>query len=283
MVGFFTKAALVVDALCLGPHWVYDPGLLAQAYPQGIYRYSEPLSQYHPHCHAGDFTHYGDQLWFFQQELERNKGFDLESWRTTWLAKMADYSGYIDGATREALASGGHGSQSNDLAGVTRIAALLDLGLPLDKTVAMAREETTVAYGNPVIADVAEFFVRAVDQIQRQASFAAAFRAASESGQYQVVGMDSILDQIDNELAASTSIHEVATAMGTSCHMPEALPLVLYLAQNNSANFADTISTNALLGGDNAARGMVLALLFVARDGDVGARLFGQLSISKKE
>ncbi len=282
MVGFFTKAALVVDALCLGPHWVYDPGQLAQAYPQGVYRMSEPLSQYHPGCHAGDLTHYGDQLWFFQQELERNNGFDLDSWRNTWLSKMADYQGYIDGATREALASKGHGSQSNDLAGVSRIAALLDLGLPLEQTVAMAREETTVAYGHPVIADVAEFFVRTVDQIQQQSSFANAFRAASQSGQYEAVVMDSLLDQVDNDLASSTSVYEVATAMGTSCHMPEALPLVLYLAQNNATSFADAMSTNALLGGDNAARGMVLALLFVARDGDVGAELFDQLSIAKQ-
>ena len=49
----FTQAALVADALNLGPHWIYNPAKLARVYPDGIYSFSDPLSQYHPNRKAG--------------------------------------------------------------------------------------------------------------------------------------------------------------------------------------------------------------------------------------
>jgi pimeloyl-ACP methyl ester carboxylesterase len=53
--------AFAADALCLGPHWIYDSTEIARIYSSGLTRYDAPHSKYHPGKRAGDFTHYGDQ------------------------------------------------------------------------------------------------------------------------------------------------------------------------------------------------------------------------------
>ena len=216
-------------------------------------------------------THYGDQTNWLASSIEKNDGFDLEKWKQDWLAAIKEYDGYLDGASKETLASEGESaSSSNDLAGASRIAPLLDTQLELDALVAAVRAQTGLTHGDPTVSDAAEFFARATCAIEGGASIAEAFQIASETSQSQALNYAENLQKIqslgDDFLAVSASL-------GLTCHLPEAFPLTLYLALRSGATFESAMSENALCGGDTSARALMLALLFAARDGEVGTAL----------
>ncbi len=266
--GPYTTASLIADALSLGPHWIYNPAKIARLYPDGVRAFSDPQSDFHPNRKAGEFTHYGDQTWFLYESTRRRDGFCPDGWRDDWAAAMEDYDGYRDGATKETLASRGRTpSGSSDLAGASRIGPLLDLDLALPETVEAARRQTSLTHGDPTVADAAEFFVRAVFAVRDGSGFRDAFARAVEEGRYDALDPGAALeaaDAADPEDAVGT-----AKKMGLTCHTPEAFPLTLFFALRPGKGMLDTLSDNALAGGDNSARGMLLALLFAAR-GDRG-------------
>lgn len=273
----YTKAALVADSLSLATHWVYNQSKLQREFPDGVISLYGPASQYHPNKKAGDLTHYGDQMVWLTELLE-DQPYSLPAWRSLWLQKMKDYDGYVDGASKETIGNGGNGrSTANDLAGASRIAPLLDANLTSIEMIEAAKSQTEFSHGDPAIGETAEFFVRAVEQVQKGEDFLTALQSASEQGAYRNLPVAEYLESAikgdkENYLAESAS-------MGLTCHNPEALPLTMYFLIHHGADFADCISKNAMAGGDTSARAMLIALLFVARDGDVGEALFNQLNL----
>ncbi|MFT5836816.1 MAG: fermentation-respiration switch protein FrsA (DUF1100 family)/ADP-ribosylglycohydrolase [Candidatus Azotimanducaceae bacterium] len=267
----YLQAALVSDALSLGSHWIYNQGKLARLYPEGVHQFTDPGSNYHPNRKAGQLTHYGDQTNWLASSIEKNGGFDLEKWKQDWLAAINQYDGFLDGASKETLASEGKlPSNSNDLAGASRIAPLLDTNLNIDDLVAAARAQTELTHGDLTVSDTAEFFARATRAIEGGASFLEAFQIARDTSHSKALNYAEALQKVeslgDDTLAISASL-------GLTCHLPEAFPLTLYLALRSGATFESAMSENALCGGDTSARSMILALLFAARDGEVGAAL----------
>ena len=274
MPKLFFQAALVADALSLGPHWVYNQGKLARVYPDGITLLTDPASSYHPNRKAGQLTHYGDQMVLLNDAV-KDGSYLKEKWARDWVTGMTGYDGYLDGASKETLASNGsQPSASNDLAGASRIAPILDLDLSRDEKVKAARSQTILTHGDPEVSDAAEFFVRAVSAIQSGSSFEDAFQTASSEGTYLKLNPAA---HLKHALAAGTDALAVGTEMGLTCHTAEAFPLTLYFALREGATFASAMSVNGLAGGDTSARAMLLALLFAARDGTIGSDLAAQI------
>ena len=274
----YTKASLVADALSLGSHWVYNPKKLARTFPNGIYEFTDPLSQYHPNRKAGQFTHYGDQTYFLHKFLQRHVTFCPNGWREDWLVAMNGYDGYVDGASKDTINNKGlKPSTSNDLAGASRIGPILDLGLPLEEAVEAARQQTGLTHGDQGVIESAEFFTRAIYAVQDGLSISDAFDKAATEGDYSALDVNHSLEQARKGL--EKDVPEVANAMGLTCHLPEAFPLTLFFALRKESDFATTISNNALAGGDNSARGMILGMIFAARDGDTFSELAEQLKI----
>ncbi len=276
----FTRASIVADALCLGAHWIYDQFQIASRFPSGITTFSDPASPYHPNRKAGELTHYGDQCLALHDSIEKRKGFDPDGWREDWLAAMKGYDGYVDGATKDTLASGGlKPSGSHDLAGASRIAPVLDLGLPVEDTVKAARAQTTLTHGDPAVADAAEFFVRAADAVLNGATFDDAFFNAVESGRYDSLNVKQSVELACGAAKSGGDSLTIASDFGLTCDVSNAFPLALYMALLPGSSFASTMSTNALAGGDSSARAMLLALLFAAREPEAGADLVDQLRL----
>ncbi len=274
----FTRAALVADALCLGPHWVYDQSQIASLFPNGVFAFADPASQYHPNRKAGQLTHYGDQCLTLHDSIERRNGFDLDAWREDWLTAMADYDGYLDGATKKTLAEKGlRPSDSHDLAGASRMAPILDLGLPVEDAFEAARAQTALTHGDPAVADAAEFFVRATDAVGNGATIDDAFAVAVESGSYKSLDAEGCLARAREAVTKGGEPLKVASGIGLTCDVSDAFPLALYMALLPDADFKSVMSTNALAGGDSSARAMLLALLFAAREPEAGAELAGRL------
>lgn len=264
----FFNAALVADSLSLGAHWVYDQEEIAEAFPHGITKFAEPLSEYHKTKRAGDQTHYGDQAVMLRDSLEERGGFDPEGWREDWLAAMEGYEGYVDGASRETLKSGGKSpSGSGDLGGAARIAPILDLGLELDDAVAAVRAVTALTHGDAAVSDAAEFFTRAAYAVDAGSVFEDALDAAAEEGSYRKLKVADHLESA-RELR-DDNFPAVAEELGQACGVDQAFPLALYFLLRPETEFGKTISDNALAGGDSSARAMLIALLYAAEDADV--------------
>lgn len=275
----FSKASLVADSLSLGPHWVYDQSKIALDYPEGVFGFSNPTSQYHPNRKAGEFTHYGDQTLILARSIEKRGGFDLDAWRADWVQAMAGFDGYLDGASRDTLATQGETpSSSHDISGAARIAPILDLGLPVEAAVTAARDQTYLTHGDKGVVEISEFFVRAVYAIESGLDFEPAFERAVEEGSYEVIDPSRYIQAAKE--ANAEDFRETAMSIGQACSWEDAFPLTLYFALRPGVSFAQTISDNNLAGGDTSARSMLLAVLFAARDGDVGGTLFGGLAHS---
>jgi len=261
MKDIYLKAALVADALSLGPHWVYNQAKLQRIYPTGIQGYSKPASSYHTTKTAGDLTHYGDQAKLLQQSLKEHGAFDPEHWRNTWLKGMSSYSGYLDGATQQTLANKGLSpSDSNDLAGASRMAPLLDLETDLESSIQSARLQTSLTHGDPQLPDAAEFFIRAAYAVRSGKEISLAFQSAAAEGYYTALPVDQHLEQAMSLMG--TDLMKASATIGLTCHLPEAFPLTLFIALQPNLSFLQRISLNGLAGGDTSARAMLLAILF---------------------
>mgnify|MGYP005844855333 CR=1 FL=1 len=262
----YFHAALAADALSLGPHWVYDQEKLAQLYPKGITGFSDPVSDYHPNRKAGQQTHLGDQMVMLQKALQSGQ-YD----QATWLEEMQTFDGYLDGASKDALAIQAHSPSpsSHELAGAARLAPILDLDLSLAEKVEAARSQTALTHGPDEVAEAAEFYVRATAAVADGHDFEAAFRQAITDGSYP--GLKP-LDHLEAALAAGPDFRAVGKELGVACGLSGAFPLSLYFAIRPGTDFPSAISENGLTGGDTSARAMLFALLFEARDpGSVSA------------
>jgi len=278
----YTQASLIADALSLGPMWIYNQGKLTRLYPDGVTTFTDPAANYFPHRKAGQLTHYGDQTLLLAESIKKRGGFDLDQWRADWLHGMKGFDNYMDGASKETLASDGkQASTSNDLAGASRIGPILDLPLSLDETTQAAREQTALTHGDAGVQDAAEFFARAIFAIREGSSIQQAFHQASQQGNYTELDVSGHLNTaLEAATNKATDPLEIGQTMGLTCHLPEAFPLTLYFALREGATFKNALSDNGLTGGDTSARGMLLALLFEARDDNVGADLVDQLKFA---
>ena len=257
----YTKNVLKADALCLGPHWIYDQSQLADAYPKGIYAPSDPLSPYHPNRKAGQNTHLGDQVRFLSESINEFGGYDSENWKKSWLQKMSNYDGYIDGATKAVLSTGGdEPSSSNEFAVVARIAPILDLGLPVDLAVELARDQAKLTHAGEQIPEVIEYFVRVIYRIGGGQPVKDSLTAESETDRYPKLAPAAALKTA--EQADKQDFCSVAKAFGQACSLESALPLTLYFAIHHGDDIEECLSKNALAGGDSTARAMILSMLY---------------------
>lgn len=273
----YTQAALVADSLSLSTHWIYNQSKITRTFPDGVKALHAPISNYHGSKTAGDFTHYGDQM-VWLADVVADGTYSLEKWKGYWLEHIKSYDGYIDGASKETLASGAlSASGANDLAGASRMAPLLGLDLSLDDLVAAVRSQTALTHGDRAVEDAAEFFARAVKLVEAGDGFVDAFKKAAVEGAYVSL---AVSEHLETALSLGAEDHlKDSSELGLTCHIPEAFPLALYYLIHHGEKFDECISLNALAGGDNSARAMLMALLFVARDGGEVSPLYASLNI----
>lgn len=271
-------SSLIGDAIALGPHWIYKNEVIQGHFPDGLTGYADPRSLYHPDKKAGDQTHYGDQTLVLARSLEaRGESWSKDGWREDWRAFWQTSDAYRDHATRETLAHIEAGStepsDSNELGGGSRIAAVLAV-IPaeeLEKRIAVARESVSLTHGDPVVADAAEWLVRITTSVEQGSELSAAIRGAQAPAGEMLKTGDIIKNAFDfaQNLAGDEvqALLPLATELGLSCDISGALPLALGLALRFENDPVKALTTNALLGGDSAARGLVIGLLLGAKYG----------------
>ncbi len=264
-------ASFAADSLSLGPHWIYNQSKVARLYPAQTIEFDDPRSEYHPHRSAGEFTHYGDQALTLLRSLTLRRGWSPSDWSEDWRAMWKDYDGYLDSATKDTLANHAAGraqaSESNDLAGASRLAPLLVAlaEAPLEEKIAAARAQTALTHGDPFVIDAAEYFLRAAELILTGAGVEEALAAAATASYQHLPAAEWLA--IAREAAAMDD-HLASTAkLGLTCHLPEAFPATLHYALRFPDDLTAALSANALAAGDNSARGMPLGMLLGAAHG----------------
>ncbi len=261
--------SLIGDALALGPHWIYDQHAIREKLGR-VTIYQPPLAIYHTGKRAGDFTHYGDQTLVLLRSIAGTGGYDLASFTNAWQAFWEDPAtrSYRDNATKATLAHlrspSSPASGSDDIAGAARIAPLFLLDWENDDALLTAvRSQTALTHGDPAVIEAAEFFTTVNLAVQRGKTINTALRKTLESGIWQ-----SLPDEwFDNALESAVSNETDAAALhrhGLSCRIDDAFPAICHLLLRHPEDSATALIENASAGGDSAARGMILGLVYGA-------------------
>jgi ADP-ribosylglycohydrolase len=259
--------SLIGDALALGPHWVYDQAEIETKLGK-VNRYHAPMTAYHPGKGAGDLTHYGDQTMVLLRSIRKVGMFDLASFAADWRAfwESPTTMSYRDGATRDTLAQLKAGvpfekaaSHSHDLAGAGRIAPLFLLSWESDKAlIQAARAVTGFTHGDPAVMDAAEYFARVVLAVQRGADIPTALQVVASPPMKGIAAARASSISTQSDSAA-------LMAHGLSCDIAKGFPALCHLLFRYPEDPAAALIANASAGGDSAARGTLLGMIYGAK------------------
>lgn len=262
-------AMFVGDSVSLGSHWIYDRTQITESFPDGISALEAPRSSYHGDKEAGDLTHHGDQALVLLESLAKRKSWSQEHWLEDWKAYWAsDPNSYMDGATSDTLANHENGlnepSNSHDFSAVSRLGPLLAFlsEATLNEQIESARSYVEATHGDPLVSDSAEWVVRTLYLLKKGIELRDAFEAAVEQGTYT---QDFGICYRKGVRALKKSADESISGLGQSCNISNALPLTVWMALQFEDQALEMLQQNALAGGDNAARGMVLGLFLAAQ------------------
>jgi ADP-ribosylglycohydrolase len=256
--------SFIGDALCLAPHWIYDPAEIEAKFGK-ITDYADPsVNPYHFERRRGEFTHYGDQTFCLMQSINHADGFSIDTFRAEWKAMWPGYTGYIDGATKSTLQNGR--SDSHDLAGASRIAPLV-VGLSDEEEETLLQavtEQTAMTHAHPEVIDAARFFALLTRRIIDGHSWEEALAAAMDAPYPSLVPAKWVA------LAREQSGKPPAEALdqlGRACSLQDGLPASLYFLEREANSFSNAMEENAMAGGDSASRGMLIGMVLGALHG----------------
>lgn len=265
--------SFIGDALALGPHWIYNQSEIFEKLGR-VTDYHPPLASYHPGKAAGDLTHYGDQALVLLRSIAENGRFDLPrytaAWREFW--ENPDTTSYRDHATQETLANLQTGvdpaaaaSGSDDMAGAAKIAPLLLAEWDDDAELfAAARAVAGFTHGDPAVIEAAEFFARVALAVQRGDEIPVALEEIMALHHWEAIHVGWLQAGLISTDSPAPDV-EVLKGHGLTCHTPEAFPGICHLLLKYPDDPATALIENASAGGDNAARGMILGLVYGAK------------------
>ena len=262
--------SLIGDALALGPHWIYNQREIHEKLGR-VTTYQPPLAIYHAGKMAGDFTHYGDQTLVLLRSIAETGGFDLANFASAWQAFWANPAtiSYRDSATKATLAHllshSSPASTSDDIAGAARIAPLFLLDWENDDALlASVRSQTAFTHGDPAVIEAAEFFACVTLAVQRGTPIKAALLTTQDSGIWQALPDEWLVNALESatfDETDSAALHR----HGLSCRTDDAFPGICHLLLRHPQDPALALIENANAGGDSAARGMILGMVYGAQ------------------
>jgi len=281
-------ASFVADSLALGAHWIYDTDRIKSRFGR-IESLLEPASDsYHPTKDKGDFTHYGDQAFVLLESVAAKGEFVPEDFSCRWKDLFKGYNGYFDKATKETLqnlASGKKyeeaGSPSQDLAGASRIAALVyRYPEEIDALVQAARTQAKMTHNHPLVIDSAEFFARVASSVLKGESPVSSMEEISQKVFRTSPLSEWVRKGIQSKGEESVS---VISHFGQTCSTEQVCPGVVHLLARYEENLKEALIQAVMAGGDNAARGMIVAMVLGAYLGEEAIPAKWISDLKKKE
>jgi ADP-ribosylglycohydrolase len=257
---------LIADSYCLGSHWIYDEKEL-KTMAINWEDLNNACAIWHKGKKAGDFTHYGDQLYFLYQYILENDNFDLEKYIHFWKDKMEKYDGYIDGATRNTLENLNAnkaipcGSDSTDISVIGRIAPLLLVSKTKNEFFNNVENFVKATHDSPIIVEGAKFFAKVLVDVLEDIEMMESIKERKDE-------FSTAIQKYVNDGLASIEddTFDTIRKFGPACGIDEAFSGVIHLLVKYT-NFKEALIKNAQAGGDNSARAMIVSMFFIARYG----------------
>jgi ADP-ribosylglycohydrolase len=265
-------ASLAADSLALGVHWIYNTNVIDKKFGR-VETYLKPVRPtYHPTKVLGEFTHYGDQTMILLESVNTCAGFDLDDFSQRWRSLFENYDGYFDNATKctlENIESGKSpsqaGSESDDLAGASRIAPLLYVYRDdPEKLIASAAAQTAFTHNNLQVIKSAEFFSTVTYEVLQGVSPVSAI----ESVKREEFKSDPFSEWIDMGLqSVGQDTRQAILDLGQMCETAAAFPGVIHLIAKYENDLKQALIENVMAGGDSAARGLIVGMVLGAHLG----------------
>jgi ADP-ribosylglycohydrolase len=195
----------------------------------------------------------------------REKKWSPSGFMDDWLGMWPEYDDYIDGATKATLANVQSqsdktmgGSDSVEIAGPARIAPLVcHLANSTEEEVVRASvEQTILTHRSPEAEESATFLAKAGYRLIHGANLLDTLNEIAPG--WALKKADSLLSE--------NAVYAIGK-LGPACSISSALPSVLYLALKHGDDIETAFIENAMAGGDNCARGLVLGMLLGAANG----------------
>jgi len=254
------------DAYALGTHWIYDTDQIKNA-NLDFSACQDPISSYHPTKKSGDFTHYGDQMFWLLENIAEEKKFSLVSFGETWNKYMQNYTGYMDGASKhtfDKLENSSNylacGSSSSDLSVISRMFPIIFKHhgslLELQESIKL---HTIFTHMNKDLLDAAAFFSEVMIAVLNGADLSATI---NESSKHFGVNIQEWTLQAREALPLNPD--EAIRKLGQSCSVNGGFASTIYLLLKYQNDFALALKENVMAGGDSAARGMIVGAVLGA-------------------
>lgn len=265
--------SFVADALALGAHWIYDQDELQHSFGRITDFLTPRKNSYHPHKHAGEQTHYGDQALILLDSLAVQRRYDHADFAQRWQHLWVNYPDYIDQATKDTLKNLEKGiphdqaaSSSEELGGAARLAPLLGLlaDASLENSLVAARQQTALTHESPIALDSAEFLTRIVHAVLNGEEIKVAIDCAANAN-YTVLSPQEMLDRV--AATQALSVREATFTLGLSCPVVKALPTTIALLMRFPDDLEAALIENVMAGGDSAVRGLAVGMILGARHG----------------
>lgn len=252
------EGAFVADAYALGSHWIYDEEQLKNL-SIDWQDLNAPMAMWHKGKEKGDFTHYGDHGKWLHEYIQQKNHFDVSEYASFWVAKMENYSGYIDGSSRETLEilnnnpQSLQGASSHDLSIIGRIAPLLFVSQSKEDFLAHTLAFVSLTHNSSLVHKAAQFFASVLfDVVQGETIMDAlthttidSFLAPAYHSAMHSKGQDSF-NTIRN--------------FGPACGVEGGFEGTIHLLVSYD-DFKSALMANAQAGGDSAARGMIVGMI----------------------
>lgn len=265
-------ASFAADSLALGVHWIYNTNVIDKKFGR-VENFIKPeRPTYHSTKDRGAFTHYGDQTLTLLESVAECQGFNLSDFSERWRKLFENYDGYIDGATKGTLANlaagksqSECGSNSDDLAGASRIASLVYIYRNnLMELITNVKAQTSFTHNNPQVVKSAAFFATIAYQILAGASPLDAIEQAKrdEFNSDPFHGWIQMgLDSIDRDS------RKAILDLGQMCETAAAFPSVVHLIAKYENDLKTALVENVMAGGDSAGRGLLVGMVLGAHLG----------------
>lgn len=259
-------AAFTADALALGAHWVYDVSLIKNRYGRLDYITAPEISPFHKGKVKGSFTHYGDQMFLLLESLSNCSGFDPDDFAAQWQAMFANYSGYMDNATKKTLANFKDGkspktagSDSTDLGGAARMVPLALFYADAPQTfIEYADLQTAMTHNHPQVRESARFFAAAAIEALKGAGPVASLEAALKGLPEDAAILKMVVQGLES---VNTKTEQVISDFGQMCETQAALPGTIHLIAKYANDLETALIENIMAGGDSSARGILCAFI----------------------
>jgi len=259
------------DAMCLGTHWIYNLADLQAFYPD-LKGFELPRpGHYHEGKQPGDFTHYGEAALLLLESIAERGGLDTTDYGKRFVAHFgsAEYSGYLDSATRGTLENVRLGANNEPSLDFDFQAGADDDQLATATSLApiVARYHATPGLAEQVarVTRVRQNHPRSISYMQIHAQILVELLSGTDlhSAVHRVQETTAKDPEFGPELALRfrdvferkhLSTTEATAQLGQSCPLKNSFPSALVAVIQTPEDFEGTLLRILAAGGENAGR-----------------------------